>query len=143
MRVYIAGPMGGVPEWNAPLFDRVAMWLRRSGYEPINPVTLDQQLGLPDEALELQPGDPVEPRVHAAFMRRDIPIVASCEAICMLPNWQQSLGANLELITALACGLDVMFVQQLGDTFIEVTPFESQPEWERVKYALAENRRMQ
>lgn len=120
MRLYISGPMSGIPEFNAPMFDRVAQHYIDQGYEVINPVTLDEMWGMPDEASDLEPGGVPSPEAHRAFMRRDLPMVAGCDGIVMLPGWWGSKGANAELFVALASGLEVRRVALFAGHVVEV-----------------------
>ena len=41
MKVYIAGPMSGIPEWNFPAFYQVEEALLALGLETVNPAALD------------------------------------------------------------------------------------------------------
>ena len=85
MKLYIAGPMTGVEEENRPEFNRVASTLRQQGHEVVNPAELDS----------LGDGIPWD-----ECMRRDIPHLLACEAVCVLPGWFQSRGAKLEVFIA-------------------------------------------
>ena len=51
VRVYIAGPMTGIPQYNFPEFDRVATLLRAMGYDVVSPAELDDPV---DRAAALQ-----------------------------------------------------------------------------------------
>lgn len=90
MRIYIAGPMTGLPELNFPAFFREADRLRADGHEPVNPAELN-----PDGASW---GD---------CMRKDIAELVKCDAIQLLPGWRSSKGATLEHDIAVRIGLAV------------------------------------
>lgn len=92
--VYIAGPMTGKPELNFPAFERAAASLRASGYEVISPHEVNPDKGMP----------------WAACMRRDIPELCKCDAIALLPGWEESKGARLEMSIAQALGMRRIFV---------------------------------
>ena len=42
-KVYISGPMSGLPDYNYPEFFDLAEYLCRIGFEPINPATIPEQ----------------------------------------------------------------------------------------------------
>lgn len=92
MKLYLAGPMTGIEQENRPLFNRAAAGLREAGYEVLNPADLDN-LGdnLPWEQC----------------LRRDIPHLLSCDAVALLPGWQMSRGAKLEVLIASRLGMEI------------------------------------
>lgn len=83
--------MTGYPELNFPLFADVALALRMSGFDVVNPAELPMKK------------DPS----WADCMRVDIAALVECDSIVMLPGWQQSRGARLELHIARELGLRV------------------------------------
>ena len=91
-RTYLAGPMSGNPELNFPLFHAEAKRLRDCGHEVVNPAEIN-----PD----ITSG-------WADCMRADIAALVTCEAIALLPGWQQSKGATLEHHIATQLGLVVI-----------------------------------
>ena len=91
-RVYLGGPMAGIAEHNFPVFHKAARWLRGQGYEVFNPA-------------ENKDGDVDQPR--SFYMRIDIPAVMASDAIVLLPGWQESRGANLEVWIALDLDLPI------------------------------------
>lgn len=72
MRVYIAGPMTGVPEYNFPNFNYAAAAWRAAGWEVINPA----------EGFE---GDVTLP--YKTYVEYDIKNMRTCDAIAMLEGW--------------------------------------------------------
>ncbi|MBN3853814.1 DUF4406 domain-containing protein [Paraburkholderia sp. Ac-20340] len=93
MRIYIAGPMTGIPELNFPRFHAEAARLRGLGHDVINPA-------------EINPAAGTE---WAAAMRADIRELVTCEGICLLPGFEGSRGARLERHIALELGLEIMY----------------------------------
>lgn len=87
MKVYIAGPMTGLPELNFPAFHAAAATLRAMGHEVINPAELN-----PDPTAE-----------WLDCMRRDIAALVTCDAVALLPGHDDSRGALIE--NRLATGL--------------------------------------
>lgn len=90
-RLYIAGPMAGLPQLNFPAFNAEAERLRALGYDVVNPAELNE------------PGTP-----WAQCMRRDIRALLMCDAIALLPGWECSRGANLEWLIATELGMPVL-----------------------------------
>lgn len=97
MKVYLAGPMTGLPLRNFPMFHAMTAKLRGQGFEVINPAEL---------CADIQ-GD------WQACMDRDLPAVRTCDAIAMLYGWQESKGARLEQETAAAAGIPTYSAYQL------------------------------
>ncbi len=105
MKIYIAGPMSKVKDFNFPLFFETENKLKELGYEVINPAHNDGKTL--EEALK-NAGSPEKPsKSWSSYMRRDLPSVLAVDAICVLPDWQKSKGASLEVHVAEALGLPV------------------------------------
>lgn len=96
-RVYLSGPMTGIPEYNYPLFESSAAWLRETGYEVVSPH-------------EVNPLDGVV-RSWDWYMRRDIPGLVTCDAVVVLPGWEASKGAALEVHIARTLGMPVWAIE--------------------------------
>lgn len=97
MRVYISGPMTGLPDLNFPAFREAARRLRSLGFEVVNPA-------------ELNP-DPTTP--WAQCMRADIKALCDCDVIALLPGWEKSKGAHLELQIAHRLELEIKTIKEL------------------------------
>lgn len=118
MKVYLAGPMRGIPEFNFPAFHREAAWLRRCGHEVFSPAEhelLRANRGAGtlfgnatgDEALAVQQ--------HGFNLREALGadlawICAEAEAIALLPGWETSSGAAAEWAAAKALGLKFIYL---------------------------------
>lgn len=96
-RVYIAGPMSGLPQLNFPAFNAAAEALRARGFIAINPAEVNPDTSMP----------------WADCLRRDIPHLLTCDTIAMLPNWELSRGTTLEHHIAKALGMRVAFMSEL------------------------------
>lgn len=99
--VYIAGPMTGIEDHNFPAFFAMAETLTACGYFTVNPADNDG-VSL-EQAIRNVKRNPLGD--WAAYMRRDIPRLIDCEAVCLLDGWQASRGARLEVIVALELGI--------------------------------------
>lgn len=97
-RDYISGPISGLePEKAKENFDRVEKLLTESGFRVFNP---------------LKNGLPFDADTHQ-HMRRDLNILTNeddpFDYIFMMKRWAHSGGCKLELDTAIACGIQVVF----------------------------------
>ena len=92
MKLYIAGPMTGLPEFNYPAFYRAAEELHAAGFETLNPARPDGREGC---------------KSWLDFMRAGIRDVADCDGIALLPGWGDSRGASLEAHIARSLDLPV------------------------------------
>jgi hypothetical protein len=97
-RVYILGPMRGIPQYNFPAFDAMEKELRRWGYDPVNPAALDRDHGF---VLENVPANQDWTKMPAGMKIRDIVLrdlraVMSCGSYIALPGYEKSKGATAE-----------------------------------------------
>ena len=89
---YLSGPMSGKPDSNFSLFQQAAEILRERGFYIISPVELD----LEEESSSSPWGHYIGRDVHV--------LIDKCDAIILLPDWQMSKGARIELFVAITCG---------------------------------------
>lgn len=81
MKVYIAGPMTGLPDFNYPAFFAAEKALREAGCEPINPARTQGREGC---------------ETWQDFMRAALRDIADADGIALLPGWHNSRGAAME-----------------------------------------------
>jgi hypothetical protein len=91
-RIYVAGPMSGLPELNFPAFHAAAAKLRAQGFDVVNPAEINS-----DPAAKWED-----------CMRADIRELVTCDGIALLPGWGRSRGALLEHYLARRLGMKVM-----------------------------------
>lgn len=96
MKVYIAGPMTGIADFNYPAFHAAAARVADHGWEPLNPAVQDLTFANEHE------GEHEVIRAHYLF--RDILMVLEADALAVLPGWQRSTGADLEVHIARVLG---------------------------------------
>lgn len=107
MKIYIAGPMTGIPQFNVPFFDQVANELRGLGYDVISPAELDspemRAAALKSTDGALAPLEKATKETWGEVLARDVRVLSDhgVEAIALLPGWQKSRGANLEATVGL------------------------------------------
>ena len=92
-RIYLSGPMSGIPEYNFPAFDQAEYEIASLGLCPINPHRFSEEVFAEFHAKGIEP-------TRHDFMREDIKALARCDGIFMLPGWQKSWGAKWERIIA-------------------------------------------
>ena len=89
MKLYIAGPMSGLPDFNYPAFHAAEAQLKALGHETLNPAN-----NAPQDCWE-------------GYMRAGIAQVIQADGIAYLPGSEGSRGARLELHIAAELSLDV------------------------------------
>jgi hypothetical protein len=101
--------MTGIEDFNFPLFFETEEKLKELGYEVVNPAHNDGKTL--EEAL-ISAGSPERPsKPWTHYMRRDLAHVLEVEALCVLPNWQNSKGAKLEVHVAEELGLPIYILK--------------------------------
>lgn len=105
MRVYIAGPMAGIPQHNFPAFAAAAVKLIEAGHQPVSPADgVDPDIA---EIAEMMGMQYRETKMYKNFLRLDLKLVLDCDAIQLLEGWEKSRGAQLEVHVARAVGIEV------------------------------------
>ena len=100
-RVYISGPMTGIPEYNFPEFEKAEAFLRAQGFEPVSPHRVKPHQFTPAETAMLDIyGVTKERRDWLAYILVDLLELVTCQRIYMLHNWRKSPGANIEFEVA-------------------------------------------
>lgn len=93
-RVYISAPISGYDlEDRKSVFADMEQRLIGKGYEVCNPMGKQWQAGLTTQE----------------YMRKDLEMLLTCDAILLLNGWNRSAGCKCELDVAVAIGLDVYF----------------------------------
>ena len=109
MILYLSGPMSGYPNFNREAFYSAEQELVDAGYQVVSPARL---------------------RVHAEgeptwldWMRPALQLMLEADAVAMLPGWEESRGANVELKLANQLGIDVSPVSAwLNHHPLQLTP---------------------
>lgn len=91
MKLYVAGPMTGLPEFNYPAFRAAADQLRELGHDVEDPST------------NVNP----TPDDYHGWLRAGLAQLIRCEGVALLDGWEASGGARLEVIVAATLGLSV------------------------------------
>lgn len=99
MIVYISGPITGLYLGNHAAFHDMHMKLIDMGHSVVNPHYVCRNL------------DPKK-ATHQDYMRACVQSMLACNAIVMLPGWENSKGAKVEKIVAESIGLEFIEVQE-------------------------------
>lgn len=99
MKIYVAGPMRGIPEFNFPAFHVAAAKLRAEGHLVFNPAERDIQH---HDGFNLREA-----------LKDDLEFIClHADAVAVLPGWESSKGAQAEVATAKALGLAIIELEQ-------------------------------
>ena len=90
-RLYIAGPMTGLPDFNYPAFFEAETALLVAGYDIENPAR----------------NKPEGTAAWLAYMRLSLVQIARSDGIASLPGWESSRGASVEINMACEIGIPV------------------------------------
>jgi Domain of unknown function (DUF4406) len=102
-RLYIAGPMAGLPDLNRPRFREAAAAVAASGVFAVNPHDIP-----PWEHPGPCPASyAISDSGHSAacHLRTCLAIVLSCDAVLLIEGWQNSRGAQIERAVARDVGI--------------------------------------
>lgn len=88
-RLYVCGPMTGLPLLNYPAFHAAAADLRSQGYQVENPAE-----------------GPAEAS-YEAYLCRGLLQLLTCDTVALLPGWERSRGARIEHQVAQTLGMRI------------------------------------
>lgn len=114
MKVYVAGPMRGIAEFNFPAFHAAADKLRAAGHFVFSPAEKDNERHGTDISKGNVNGcEETAAKEHGFNLREALGvdlawICAEAEAIALLPGWKNSKGAKAEHAAADALGLEII-----------------------------------
>ena len=104
MKIYVSGPISGIENRNIDAFNAMGEKLRSLGHEVINPFELDTP-GFNPEGCWFK------------YLKRDLAQLLYCDAVCLLPGWEESKGARLEVVVAR--NLELPLYRMQNDKLIE------------------------
>ena len=122
MKIYLAGPMRGHPNFIFPAFDLAAERLRAQGHEVFSPADHDREsIGADSLINETGDEDQLARETHYtindALAADTTYICRHAQAVALLPGWEKSTGAQAERALAVALGLTIII---LGKEFTHV-----------------------
>ena len=99
MKIYIAGPMSGLPNHNYEAFAEAAKYCRSFDHEVRTPPEINAEAEFVPN-----PDGSIPPEHYAACFTRDVDAVLWCDTILLLKGWKDSKGAKLEAhLAAVLC----------------------------------------
>lgn len=116
-KLYISGPMTGIPNFNYDAFDEAEGVLENLGYGAVNPARMDQEMGITGDS-------------YQDLLARDLSAILTdpeVEGVCLIDGWRNSRGSTLEAYIA----------QQAGKKLYELKVVEH-PDLGPVDYSLEE-----
>jgi hypothetical protein len=90
-KVYIAGPVSGMPNSNKEAFAKATKTFRDAGHIVVNPLELCHDL---------------KEEEWQKCMKRCIVALMDCELIILLEGWNKSTGATIEYQLAVKLGME-------------------------------------
>lgn len=119
---YVSGPMAGKEDLNIAAFRLAEAWLERQNFSVVLPHDIEVWVH-EGECPGGYRSSPDAPHAAACYLRNDLlHMLSSADVVFMLPGWELSVGARLEMQVAATCGIPVQFVPQ------EALDFMSSPE---------------
>lgn len=97
-KVYLAGPMSGLPDNNYPAFNAEAARLRAMGYLVENPAE----------------NTPPECNSWEGWMRLSIRQMLTCDIVALLSGWSYSRGARIEYNLAQELDIECRIVSNVS-----------------------------
>lgn len=97
-RFYLSGPMTDIVDLNFPAFHAAAAALRAKGFEVASPAEINA---------------PVGNKSWEECLRADVKALCDCHGIVLLPGWERSRGAHLELHVAHRLGLTISHLHEV------------------------------
>ena len=114
VRIYLAGPMTNIPQFNIPTFMKAAKELREAGWEVFNPGEADvNQHGDFWKTLKTGSHEEAEPFgwSYKECLKLDLNwILDKAECIAFLPGWENSKGCRAEKALAECLGLEQIYL---------------------------------
>lgn len=103
-RVYLSGPITGLPNGNKEAFQAYEDRFVNMQFEVVNPHKLHTE----EQEKTFEWSD---------FMKSDIKALLDCQVVAMMPGWEKSKGANIEIYIARNLNIPVINADTLNEVF--------------------------
>ena len=95
MKVYLSGSITKEPDYLVA-FELWERYLKQCGYEVVNPASFPEE------------------KRHEDYMKRDIHLLLTCDAIFYVNDTTASKGAFIEMMVCKACGIRELTQSEVG-----------------------------
>lgn len=95
MKIYLAGPITGMKDYNWEAFQDAEWRLSVEGHTVLNPA-------------KITPMENPEAITHKQYIDIGLAMLGCCDAIYLLDGWEFSKGANIEYKYALDNGIKIL-----------------------------------
>lgn len=114
-KVYLAGPMSGIKDFNFPAFDKAAQTLTDLGYEVFNPAQNDRDNGFDATGLDGSMASATFKGFNLRHaLKQDLTwICENADCLALLPGYARSKGVMAEIALANALGLRAYTVETI------------------------------
>ena len=118
-RLYLAGPMRGIPYYNYPEFERIKGLLTLMNVDVVSPVDLDRDHGF--DAMKLPEGWTVddvdwhrmpEGLEIGAVLARNVKAIGTTDGIVVMDGWRRSGGSLMEMMAVRAMRLKLYEIEE-------------------------------
>lgn len=116
MRVYIAGPISADPtrtiEEKIAAFTEAERLLEAEGHEVTSPIKVPIDCGMDAEecaSITRFPDRRGQGHAWECYMAHDLSALVLCDAIMLLPGWDESPGARLEWTVAWSLRMEILY----------------------------------
>jgi hypothetical protein len=116
-KVYLAGPMTGYEFYNLAGFTAAATHWREAGYDVTTPFECNSVVWRRHYGEDFDPtkhtcdyGDPI----LGEMLLEDITALCSADVVAVLPGWEKSKGAKLEVLLAQSLGKEILAAETRG-----------------------------
>ncbi len=100
MKIYLSGGITNVQDYEK-IFLEAQDYYRSEGFEVINPIVIGS-------FIKYSKKNPT----WNDYMKLDISYLMTCDAIAMLPNWEESKGAKLEKYIANELNMKIYYYEK-------------------------------
>ena len=120
MKIFISGPMRGIPYYGFPALDAARAAFEAAGFDVVTPADLDRAAGF--DAMDLP--ETTDWNAEAGFdvraaMKRNIDALLECDALVSLFGDRWSMGCGIERDIAERCNIQT-FRQSVNETLPEL-----------------------